>query len=83
MSEDARRFVPGIEITANRLFGPPPRTRTYVCVWEIALGHVKTLVTPLESHAILAVVDVFRTHFTDVANAPANEFSVPLDPDCV
>ncbi|KAG8213869.1 hypothetical protein J3R82DRAFT_10613 [Butyriboletus roseoflavus] len=73
--------VDGMEITANRLFGPPPRTRTYVCVWEIALGHVKTLGTPLESRAILAVVDAFRIHFTDVANAPANEFSVPLDPD--
>lgn len=82
MSEDAIRFVLGIEISANRLFGPPPRTRTYVCVWEIAVGHVKSLTTPLEGRALLAVVDVFRIHFTDVTNAPADEFSVPLDPDC-
>ncbi|KAG9316547.1 hypothetical protein JVU11DRAFT_2597 [Chiua virens] len=73
--------VDGFDITTNRLFGPPPRTRTYVCLWEIALGHVKALVTPLESRTLLAVVDVFRLHFTDIANAPANEFSVPLDPD--
>jgi hypothetical protein len=82
ISEDASQFVLGIEITANRLFGPPPRTRTYVCLWEIAVGHVKTLTTPLEGRALLAVVDVFRIHFTDVTNAPADEFSVPVDPDC-
>lgn len=81
ISEDASQFVLGIDITANRLFGPSPRTRTYVCVWEIAIGHVKTLTTPLEGRALLAVVDVFRIQFTDVTNAPADEFSVPLDPD--
>ncbi|KAF8554692.1 hypothetical protein OG21DRAFT_1508579 [Imleria badia] len=73
--------IDGFDITTNRLFGPPPRTHTYVCVWEIALGHVKTITTPLESRALLAVADVFRIHFTDVVNAPASEFSVPLDPD--
>lgn len=82
ISTDTSQFVLGINITANRLFGPPPRTRTYVCVWEIALGHVKTIATPLECRALLAVVDVLRIRFTDVANAPADEFSVPLDPDC-
>lgn len=82
MSEGASQLVIGLDITTNRLFGPSPRTRTYVCVWEIAMGHVKTLTTPLESRALLAVVDAFRIHFTDISNAPADEFSVPLDPDC-
>ncbi|KAF8135489.1 hypothetical protein EV363DRAFT_1395990 [Boletus edulis] len=71
----------GIDITTNRLLGPPPRTSAYVCVWEIAVGHVKVVTTPLESRVLFAVVDVFQIHFTDVANAPADEFSIPLDPD--
>lgn len=82
MSQDASPLALGIEITTNRLFGPPPRTRTYVCLWEIALGHVKTFATPLESRALFAIFDAFLFHFTDIANAPANEFTVPLDPDC-
>jgi len=75
-------IVPGINITANRLFGPPPRTRTYVCVWEISLGSVKALFSILEARIALAVLDAFRTNYTDLANAPAGEFSVPADPDC-
>lgn len=50
-------------------------------MWEIALGQVKILTTPLEGRVLLAVFDVFLMHFTDVANAPASEFNVPLDPD--
>ncbi|KAG6372334.1 hypothetical protein JVT61DRAFT_7774 [Boletus reticuloceps] len=73
--------IDGIDITTNRLLGPPPRTSAYVCVWEIAVGHVKVITTPLESRALFAVIDVFQIHFTDVANAPADEFSIPLDPD--
>ena len=30
-----------LDITANRLFGPHPKTATYVCIWEIHLGSVK------------------------------------------
>ncbi|KIJ61338.1 hypothetical protein HYDPIDRAFT_177084 [Hydnomerulius pinastri MD-312] len=73
--------IDGIDITANRLFGPPPRTRTYVCVWEVALGHVKALLSVLEGRMALAAVDAFRINYTDLANAPASEFSIPLDPD--
>ena len=72
----------GINITANRLFGPPPRTRTYVCVWEIGLGNVKALFSILEARMALAVLDAFRINYTDLANAPAGEFNIPADPDC-
>ncbi|KAF9241526.1 hypothetical protein BU15DRAFT_87119 [Melanogaster broomeanus] len=73
--------IDGIDITAHRLFGPQPRTRTYVCVWEVALGHVKALLSLLDSRIILAAVDALRIHYTDIVNAPASDFSVPLDPD--
>ena len=53
-----------------------------MCLWEIALGHVKIFATPLESRVLLVVIDVLQEQFTDVVNAPANEFSVPIDPDC-
>ncbi|KAF9227418.1 hypothetical protein BS17DRAFT_747957 [Gyrodon lividus] len=81
-----RRFketlvIDGVDVTAHRFFGPPPRTRTYVCVWEVALGHVKAFLSLLESRMTLAAIDAFRIHYADIANAPASEFSVPLDPD--
>jgi hypothetical protein len=82
MLVDVGQLVAGIDITAHRLFGPTPRTRTYVCVWEVALGQVKVLLSPLESRMMLAAIDAFRIHYADTANAPANEFSIPLDPDC-
>ncbi|KAH7888759.1 hypothetical protein F5I97DRAFT_2055646 [Phlebopus sp. FC_14] len=74
-------YIDGVDITANRLFGPPPRTRTYVCVWEIALGHVKTVLSILDVRIVLAALEVFRINYADPANAPASEFSMPLDAD--
>ncbi|KAL4073990.1 hypothetical protein J3A83DRAFT_4507268, partial [Scleroderma citrinum] len=74
-------IIDGIDITTNRLFGPPPRTRTYVCVWEISFGSVKTLFSVLEARIAIAVLDAFRINYTDLANAPAGEFSVRTDPD--
>lgn len=71
----------GLNITANRLFGPQPRTRTYVCVWEIGVGPVKALLTTHDSRILVASLDAFRLNYTDLANSPAAEFGVPVDPD--
>ncbi|KAG1828967.1 hypothetical protein EV424DRAFT_1507935 [Suillus variegatus] len=74
-------LIDGLNITANRLFGPQPRTRTYVCVWEIAVGPVKALLTSHDARIMLASMDAVRLNYTDLANAPATEFGVPADPD--
>ncbi|KAG1839020.1 hypothetical protein DFJ58DRAFT_813100 [Suillus subalutaceus] len=74
-------LIDGLNITANRLFGPQPRTRTYICVWEIAIGPVKALLTSHDARILLASMNAVRLNYTDLANAPATEFGVPVDPD--
>ncbi|KAG0707320.1 hypothetical protein DFH29DRAFT_995117 [Suillus ampliporus] len=74
-------LIDGLNITANRLFGPQPRTRTYVCVWEIGVGPVKARLTSHEGRNLLASLNAFRLNYSDLANAPATEFGVPVDPD--
>ncbi|KAG1765509.1 hypothetical protein EV702DRAFT_1283104 [Suillus placidus] len=74
-------LIDGLNITANRLFGSQPRTRTYVCVWEIAVGPVKALLTSHDTRILLASINAVRLNYTDLANAPATEFGIPVDPD--
>lgn len=73
--------LPGINIIANRLFGPPPRTSTYVCIWEIQIGDVKGRLSIVEGRIILASVNAFGMNFTDPLDAPAPVFALPIDPD--
>ena len=71
----------GIDITANRLFGPQPRTLTYACLWEIVVGNVKASMSALEAKALLAAGISFRLNFVDLVNSPAAEYLPPVDPD--
>ncbi|KAG6841879.1 hypothetical protein C0991_005609 [Blastosporella zonata] len=73
--------IDGLDMTANRLFGPQPRTATYVCIWEITLGATKVLLSASEGRLLAAAGDAFRLNFADALNAPAAEFLPPLDPD--
>lgn len=66
---------------ANRLFGPQPRTSTYVCIWEIQVDSLRTAFSAYEGNIITTVMDVFRLNFDDPLNAPAAEFMLPTDPD--
>jgi len=63
------------------LFGPQPRTSTYVCIWEISLGDVKGVVSALDIRVALSAFDAFSINYRDYLNSPAAEFAVPLDPD--
>lgn len=74
-------FMPGLDIVANRLFGPQPRTSTYLCIWEIHLADVKTSLNAQEGQTLLSAVDTFRRTFADPFNAPAHEFVPPVDRD--
>jgi hypothetical protein len=71
----------GLDITAHRLFGPQPRTATYVCIWEICLGAVKLLLSPSGGRVLVAAGDAFRLNFTDLPNAPATDYLPIVDPD--
>lgn len=74
-------LIDGIDVVANRLFGPPPKTSTYVCVWEIQLGSVKASLSASDAILLAAAGNFFRLNFVDIVNAPASEFVHPLDPD--
>ena len=71
----------GIDITANRLFGPQPKTATYVCLWEIAIGDVKASMSAREAIPLVAAANFFRLNFVDLVNAPAEDFLPNIDPD--
>ena len=73
--------VKGIDITANRLFGPQPRTLAYACIWEIVVGNVRASLSAHEAKALLAAGYSFRLNLADLVNSPAAEYLPPVDPD--
>jgi hypothetical protein len=74
-------MIDGIDVVANRLFGPRPHTATYLCIWEISLGSIKASLSAFDAKILAAVGQAFGTHFVDAVNAPAEEFQAPIDPD--
>ncbi|KAG7098617.1 hypothetical protein E1B28_000539 [Marasmius oreades] len=74
-------IIDGIDITANRLFGPLPSNLTYVCIWEIHVGHVKSCFTASEGSIIAAAGKTFSINFSDVLNAPASDYMPSAYPD--
>lgn len=71
----------GVDIVANRLFGPQPVTATYLCVWEIKVGDVKGIISPQFVTALSQAGRAFSVNYTDSLNAPDAVFELPLDPD--
>ncbi|CAE6416310.1 unnamed protein product [Rhizoctonia solani] len=73
--------VEGIDITANRLFGPQPEVATYLCIWEILLGEICGRLSISSVVGILAAARAFRINFADDFNAPSSDFAPPPLPD--
>ncbi|KAJ7096249.1 hypothetical protein C8R44DRAFT_371827 [Mycena epipterygia] len=73
--------IEGIDITANRLFGPLPRTIAYVCIWEINIGAVNTVLSARDATILSSAGNAFRLNFVDSSNAPATEYLLPEYPD--
>lgn len=71
----------GLHIVANRLFGPQPRTTTYLCIWEVRVGQVKGILSAWEGETLAVAGRSFGLNYVDAANAPAAEYMPPLDPD--
>ncbi|KAJ7703124.1 hypothetical protein B0H17DRAFT_922585 [Mycena rosella] len=69
--------IDGIDITANRLFGPLPRTVTYVCIWEISIGPVKAALSARDATILSSAGNAFSLNFLDASNAPASEHLLP------
>ncbi len=79
LSSDIR--LDSLEIRAHRLFGPPPRTSTYLCLWEIGLGKVTGSIDPILASHIKGVLIIFGYLYPDEANAPLSIYQPPIDPD--
>ncbi|KAF8630636.1 hypothetical protein AX15_002787 [Amanita polypyramis BW_CC] len=74
-------LIDRIDISAYRLFGPQPRTVTYVCIWEIQLGLVRTVLAASDARILAAAGDAFRLNSVDIFNAPSSEFLPRNEPD--
>ncbi|KLO15399.1 hypothetical protein SCHPADRAFT_995885 [Schizopora paradoxa] len=73
--------ISGLEISANRLFGPPPRNLTYACVWEINVGEIKGLLSAADGFLFLRSFQSFMRGFNDYFNAPGLDFTATDDRD--
>ncbi|KAL8281144.1 hypothetical protein RQP46_006502 [Phenoliferia psychrophenolica] len=73
--------VQGLEVTANRLFGPQPRTATYMCIWSIYLGNIVGSIPPSFLVACGRMANSIGSNFTDTDNSLPADFAVQLDPD--
>lgn len=71
----------GLEITANRLFGPQPRTSTYICIWSIYLGSMVGSIPPVFLQALTRSMSALAVNFTDQDNSLPSDFTVALEPD--
>jgi len=76
----ANIFV-GIDILADRLFGPQPLAAAYVCFWEINFGSVKGVLSASLGQTLQCALDAFAMNYKDPMNSPAAEFALPLTPD--
>ena len=74
-------FITGISITANRLFGPQPRTSTYVCVWNLDIGKVTGLLRESDARTVLRALKAFGHNYSDPYNSPAKKFAVVEERD--
>lgn len=71
----------GVNILANRLFGPQPLATTYVCLWEIDVGSVKGVFSASHIRTLRSALDALSMNYKDPMNAPAAEFALALAPD--
>lgn len=71
----------GLSITANRLFGLPPRALTYLCLWEVVVGDLSGNITMDFVKDLSAMGRVFAFNFVDGDNAPLRIYTPAVDPD--
>ncbi|KAL1409648.1 Macrophage colony-stimulating factor 1 receptor [Vanrija albida] len=76
-------FVEGIAIKANRLFGPPPKGTTYVCMWDLAFDRVAAFLSPEFKETLAAVGSSVGYNFTDHDNAPTSIYLSTTPPDAI
>ncbi|KAG8747816.1 hypothetical protein FRC10_011261 [Ceratobasidium sp. 414] len=76
-----RLSLQGIDIVANRLFGPEPEVATYLCLWEILPAEISGALSIASVVGLQAAIRAFRINFSDDFNAPSTDFTPTSNPD--
>jgi hypothetical protein len=79
--EDDAIFVEGIELKANRLFGPQPRAETYLCLWEAVVPRITCSLSIPFVTTLQAVGSSMSYNFADLDNAPKKDYQPAALPD--
>ncbi|GBB97022.1 hypothetical protein RclHR1_00290020 [Rhizophagus clarus] len=74
-------YIDDLNIYAHRLFGPLPKTATYVCNWDINIGTISGQLKPSFLLSAISFANAFAYHFVDKENALPAKYVIPLDPD--
>ncbi|WVQ79015.1 hypothetical protein IAT38_001107 [Cryptococcus sp. DSM 104549] len=81
LSSDEAIFIEGLELKANRLFGPQPRATTYLCLWEAVLPKISAFLNPAFVATLQAAGRAVVYTFSDPDNAPDKIYSLKSPPD--
>ncbi|CAO3695982.1 unnamed protein product [Umbelopsis ramanniana] len=81
-ARDSRNYlyITDLNIYAHRLFGPLPKTATYLCNWEFDLGSISGEIKPSFLLGTAAFGKAFLYNMVDEDNALAKDTTI-LDPD--
>ena len=74
-------FLEGIELKANRLFGPQPRAETYLCLWEAVVPRISGSLSIAFVNTLKAVAMATKYNFGDSENAPDDDYLPAALPD--
>ncbi|WRT63261.1 uncharacterized protein IL334_000164 [Kwoniella shivajii] len=74
-------FIEGIEVKANRLFGPKPLATTYLCLWEIAIPKISAFLGPDLLANLQSAGRSIGYTFPDIDNSPADIYVPKTYPD--
>lgn len=78
---DALHLLSGVSIKGNRLFGNPPLTPTYLCLWEIDVDDVAGCLHSTLINGLKRALRTFKFNYSDMENAPLWLYAPPVDPD--
>ncbi|KAF9302036.1 hypothetical protein BGZ74_005928 [Mortierella antarctica] len=74
-------YVDGIDIYAHRLFGPLPKTTTYVANWKLDVGSIYGQIKPSFLLGVASFAKAFAYNLVDGDNAFPPEYATVTPPD--
>ncbi|KAF9928462.1 hypothetical protein FBU30_002364 [Linnemannia zychae] len=74
-------YIDGISIYAHRLFGPLPKTTTYVANWKLDLGSIYGQIKPSFLLGVTSFAKAFAYNLKDGDNAFPPEYATVTPPD--